>query len=130
MAGYSFARRSHVVSLIEMLENDAPEYVNRGYGSVSIPNAVPRPDLLTQGFIYKTPAEGIPGRVEDDPGKADCVPHFINPVSGKLEEIRRDDGTELTHEVFNIFAGDIGGDRYIFVDSHYTVLVATAEDCS
>ena len=130
MTGYSFADRAHVVALINMLEQTSLEFANRGYGSVSVPSAVPRTDLLTQGFIYKTPAEGIPGRVEDDPGKADCVPHFINPVSGKLEEITRDDGTELTHEVFNIFAGDIGGDRYIFVDSHYTVLVATAEDCS
>jgi hypothetical protein len=130
MAGYSFADRAHVVALIKMLEQTALEFTNRGYGSVSIPAAVPRPDLLTQGFIYKTPQQGIPGRVQDEPGKADCVPHFINPVSGKLEEIKRDDGSELTHEVFNIFQGDIGGDRYIFVDSHYTVLVATAEDCS
>lgn len=129
MTGYSFAEKKHVVSLIDMLENPSPEYVNRGLGWVSVPNAIPRTELLTQGFIYKTPQSGIPGRIGDEPGKADCIPHFINPVNSKLEQITNDDGSELTHEVFNIFEGQIGGDRFIFVDSHYTVLVATAEDC-
>jgi len=130
VAGYSFAKRSHIEHLIRWIESTGVTHADRGRGPTGDSYNVRPYELETQGFIYKTPAEGIPGRVQDDPGKADCVPHFINPVSGKLEEITKDDGTELTHEVFNIFAGAIGGDRYIFVDSHYTVLVATAEDCS
>lgn len=127
MAKYLFSKREDVESLLKLVDSEGP---------LRLPGSrVRREGVLTTGWLFKTPAGGIPARDGVRCGRAECVPYYLKgvDVSGQLEldieELTDNEGTSITVEVFNIFSSDIGGDAYITAKEIYKRLVADAEDC-
>lgn len=129
MPGFSFADRRDIEDTIRLVEErrDRPPKPKHGTGDPA-GLAVKFPTILTHGFIYKTPAGGIPARTGTTPGTADCTPFFINS-SGDLEEMLDNDGNTQTHEIINIFQSAIGASVYITAKRVFNALIADAEDC-
>ena len=78
--------------------------------------------------VFKTPAGGIPARVDDQTGTADCEPYYIDD-DGKLVAFKADDGTDQVAEIKNIFGSEVAGEAYILARDIFGVLAVQSEDC-
>ncbi len=85
-------------------------------------------DMLTYGYIFKTPVGGIPSRSGDQCGKANCTAYYIDQ-DGKLKTHTFNSQTQLV-EVLNPFSTAIAGDVYITAKNVFGQIVVDAEDCS
>ena len=125
MTTYGFAEKTTA----EKLSRFARTELQPPVGPVALVNA------KGNGWILKTPAEGIEGRDDTGvpfsppiPGKADCVNHIING-DGYLVPQLDDEGNDMTVEVHNIFLTAIAGDVFITAKNVGTFVIADAEDC-
>jgi hypothetical protein len=85
-------------------------------------------DILSHGYIFKTPTGGIPARSGDQCGKANCTAYYIDQT-GKLKTHTVANQSQLV-EVYNPFSTAIVGDRYITAKNVFGQIVVDAEDCS
>lgn len=83
-----------------------------------------------QGWIFKTPAGGLPAATGDTPGQAECIPYYIDE-NDVLVEWTDNDGNSVTETVYNIFeAGDdIPGDTKITAKMVANRVCVDAADC-
>jgi hypothetical protein len=91
-------------------------------------------EMLTHGYIFKTPAGGIPARNGDQCGKAKCTAYFISR-DGKIKPHTLPSQSQSSQqmidvEVYNPFSTAIVGDRYITAKNVFGQIVVDAEDCS
>ncbi len=108
------------------------EVVNRlvAAGYVTKKGGVRTPENnYQQALMYRTPTSGIPAASGNTLGKASCTPLGIDPGSDDLIELTDNEGNTTTHEVFNPFSGDVGGDKIIIVNWMYGRRIVHAEDC-
>ena len=120
---YAFKKRVDIESVLELVNNPQNK-TDRKQGPTIGPT-------LTTGYLFLTPAAGIPARSGTTPGEADCTPYVIEIVSGTatMVELTNNAGAVQTVKVYNVFGADITGSAYITAKNVFGVVVADAEDC-
>jgi len=127
MAKYLFSKREDVEALLKLVDSEGP---------LRLPGSrIRRENVLTTGWIFFTPAGGIPAKSGARCGRADCVPFYLkgvkvdDEIEVDLVELLDNDDQSITVEVVNIFSSPIAGNSFITAKEIYRRLVADAEDC-
>ena len=123
MAGFNFKNRADIERVLGRTSRESQPKV-----SLEGPEELKR---LTHGWIYKTPAGGIPAATGTSPvvaGSAACTPYYIN-ADAELTALTNDAGSAQTQTIYNIFSGAITANAFITAKEVFGVKVADAEDC-
>lgn len=120
MSGFNFRKKEDLVAVKRLLNRREPFTYNQG---------TVKHELLSEGYLFLTPAGGIPARVGNKAGKAECTPYYING-NDELTELLDNDGNTQTVTVYHIHGAPVSGDTYIQAKKVFRKIVADTEDCT
>lgn len=116
MTRYVFKERRKIESVLQLIRQSPPQNI-----AASSPP-------VADGFVFKTPQQGIPARNGANCGKAACTPYFIDD-NGVLTELKGPQEQALTYDIYHIGSTPVSGDAYIQAKRCHGRLVADMEDC-
>lgn len=120
MAGYNFKTRAAIEKVYDLIEME-PEKPKPKQGARPLPS-------ITKGWVFKTPAGGIPARSGTTCGSAECTPYYID-TDGELAELKDTTGASFTVTIYHIGSSAVQGNAYIQAKEVFGLPVVDMEDC-
>ena len=117
MPGYNFAERKDIERVLEMVHAPVPRQL------LEDQRTFPQ-EYVTESFIVKTPARGIPASVSGVAGKGECTPYYLRVSDENVIQYTDNSAAAQTYTVFNISPFPIHPAIYIKVHRVFGELIA------